>query len=172
MSNVVATALLLSGTFALADNDRELQERIERLTPRERFVLKAAVQGQLRAGAAPHEAAAEVAAAGVPAAIVEKAFVREGVKLVMECEIERVERKGDEKVVHLACPEGTTDQIVVDEILVGVGRAPNVEGMGLEAIDLGPLAHARWIEGMLIVWINNRYSDRESFDFHLRPTDP
>ncbi len=43
-----------------------------------------------------------------------------------------------------------------------------VEGMGLEAIDVGPLAHARWVEGMLIVWINNRYSDRESFDFHLR----
>ncbi len=46
-----------------------------------------------------------------------------------------------------------------------------VEGMGLEPIDLGPLAHARWVEGMLIVWINNRYSDRESFDFHLRVTE-
>ena len=43
-----------------------------------------------------------------------------------------------------------------------------VDSMGLEPIDLGPLAHARWVEGMLIVWINNRYSDRESFDFHLR----
>ncbi len=44
-----------------------------------------------------------------------------------------------------------------------------VEGMDLEPIDLGPLVHARWVEGMLIVWINNRYgSDRESFEFHLR----
>ena len=44
-----------------------------------------------------------------------------------------------------------------------------VEGMDLEPIDLGPLAHARWVEGMLIVWINNRYgSDRDSFEFHLR----
>ena len=46
-----------------------------------------------------------------------------------------------------------------------------VEGMGLEPIDLGPLAHARWVEGMLIVWINNRISDRESFDFYLRITE-
>jgi len=43
-----------------------------------------------------------------------------------------------------------------------------VEGMGLEAIDLGGLENARWVEGMLILWINNRYGMRESFDFHLR----
>ena len=47
-----------------------------------------------------------------------------------------------------------------------------VDGMGLEPIDLGPLAHARWVEGMLILWINNRRSDRESFEFHLRRTAP
>jgi NADPH-dependent F420 reductase len=44
-----------------------------------------------------------------------------------------------------------------------------VEAMGLEAIDVGPLRDARWVEGMLILWINNRYgSTRDSFDFHLR----
>jgi predicted dinucleotide-binding enzyme len=44
-----------------------------------------------------------------------------------------------------------------------------VEGMGLEAIDVGPVENAHWIEGMLILWIDNRYgSERESFDFHLR----
>lgn len=46
-----------------------------------------------------------------------------------------------------------------------------VEGMGMEAIDLGDLEHARWVEGMLILWINNRFSTRDSFDFHLRKTD-
>ncbi len=47
-----------------------------------------------------------------------------------------------------------------------------VEGMGLEAIDVGPVENARWVEGMLILWINNRYgSDRQNFDFHLRKTD-
>jgi predicted dinucleotide-binding enzyme len=44
-----------------------------------------------------------------------------------------------------------------------------VEGMGLEAIDLGGVENARWVEGMLILWINNRYgSNRQAFDFHLR----
>ncbi len=44
-----------------------------------------------------------------------------------------------------------------------------VEGMGLEPIDVGTVRDARWVEGMLILWINNRYgSMRPSFDFHLR----
>lgn len=44
-----------------------------------------------------------------------------------------------------------------------------VTGMGLEPIDVGPLRDARWVEGMLILWINNRYgSMRPSFDYYLR----
>ena len=43
-----------------------------------------------------------------------------------------------------------------------------VEGMDLEAVDLGGLENARWVEGMLILWINNRYGGRDSFEFHLR----
>ncbi len=45
-----------------------------------------------------------------------------------------------------------------------------VEGMGLEAIDVGSVENAHWVEGMLMLWINNRYSDnaRPSFDYHLR----
>jgi predicted dinucleotide-binding enzyme len=46
-----------------------------------------------------------------------------------------------------------------------------VEGLGLEAIDVGPLPHARWVEGMLILWINNRYGEGEPFDYHLRKTN-
>ncbi|MCZ6894429.1 MAG: NAD(P)-binding domain-containing protein [Gammaproteobacteria bacterium] len=45
-----------------------------------------------------------------------------------------------------------------------------VAGMGLEPIDVGPLENAHWVEGMLILWINNRYGTREAFDFHLRKT--
>jgi predicted dinucleotide-binding enzyme len=45
-----------------------------------------------------------------------------------------------------------------------------VEGMGLEAIDLGPLAYARHVEAMLLMWIHNRYSggNGPAFDYHLR----
>ena len=46
-----------------------------------------------------------------------------------------------------------------------------VRNMGLEPIDVGDARDARWIEGMLILWINNRYGTegRPPFDFHLRP---
>jgi len=46
-----------------------------------------------------------------------------------------------------------------------------VEGMGLEPIDVGGIENARWVEGMLILWINNRFSMRDSFEFHLRKAD-
>ena len=45
-----------------------------------------------------------------------------------------------------------------------------VKGMGLEAIDLGGIKNAHWVEGMLILWLNNRYGPRESFDYYLRET--
>ena len=46
-----------------------------------------------------------------------------------------------------------------------------VKGMGLDPIDLGGIENAHWIEGMLVLWINNRYgSTRDSFDFYLRRT--
>jgi len=45
------------------------------------------------------------------------------------------------------------------------------EGMGLEPIDVGGIENAHWLEGMLVLWINNRLSPRDSFDFHLRKTE-
>ncbi|MGY8738845.1 MAG: FAD-dependent oxidoreductase, partial [bacterium] len=42
--------------------------------------------------------------------------------------------RGDERVIHLTCPAKGTRELIVDEILVGAGRAPNVENMGLEAV--------------------------------------
>lgn len=41
-------------------------------------------------------------------------------------------------------------------------------GMGLEPIDVGGVENARWLEGMAILLLNNRYGTRESFEFHLR----
>jgi len=44
-----------------------------------------------------------------------------------------------------------------------------VTGMGLEPIDVGSVEDAHWVEGMLMLWINNRYgSMRNSFDYYLR----
>jgi predicted dinucleotide-binding enzyme len=44
-----------------------------------------------------------------------------------------------------------------------------VEGLGLEPIDVGPLRHAGYIEGMLVLWINNRFVRGQPFDYYLRP---
>ncbi len=67
------------------------------------------------------------------AALVQNALLRDGVELVLGAAIRNVERKGDEKIIHVTCG-GAHGEIVVDEILVSAGRAPNVEGLGLETV--------------------------------------
>ena len=44
-----------------------------------------------------------------------------------------MERRGAEKAIRFRGADGRADAISVDEILVGAGRAPNVEGLGLDA---------------------------------------
>ncbi len=60
--------------------------------------------------------------------------------------------------------------LVGDSAAAKATVAALVEGMGLEAIDLGPLRHARHVEGMLLMWIYNRYAGGggAAFDYHLR----
>jgi len=58
--------------------------------------------------------------------------------------------------------------LVGDDAEAKAKVAELVEGMGLEAIDLGPLSYARYVEGMLIVWIYARFSGGDAFDYHLR----
>lgn len=65
------------------------------------------------------------------AAIVQNSFARDGVRLFLDTRTVGAARRGDEKVV-IAESDGKTFDIAVDEILVGVGRAPNVGGLGLE----------------------------------------
>jgi pyruvate/2-oxoglutarate dehydrogenase complex dihydrolipoamide dehydrogenase (E3) component len=60
------------------------------------------------------------------------ALAREGVNVRLNTRLVRVTVSGNDKVLHLDTG-GTADSVPVDEILVGVGRAPNVEGLGLEA---------------------------------------
>lgn len=73
------------------------------------------------------------------AEIVQHALARDGVELLLGATLRKVERKGDEKVLHVSVGDWE-GQLVVDQILVGTGRAPNVEGLGLEAagVDFDP----------------------------------
>jgi len=66
------------------------------------------------------------------ARIVENRIEAEGVQLICGAKITRVEKRDSVKVVHLR--SGAIEKAVsCDQILVGVGRAPNLEGLGLEA---------------------------------------
>jgi pyruvate/2-oxoglutarate dehydrogenase complex dihydrolipoamide dehydrogenase (E3) component len=67
------------------------------------------------------------------AEIVQQAFLREGIRLILGCTVQRVEEKDGEKVVHFRS-DGEDASAAVDEILVGAGRAPNVEGLNLDAV--------------------------------------
>jgi pyruvate/2-oxoglutarate dehydrogenase complex dihydrolipoamide dehydrogenase (E3) component len=67
------------------------------------------------------------------AAIVQRAFLRDGVRLVLDARIARVGVRRGEKVIELAAG-AERGEIAVDEILVGAGRAPNVEGLNLEGV--------------------------------------
>ena len=64
---------------------------------------------------------------------VEEALVRDGVKIVCGGKAAVVQRQGDERTITLDC-RGQRHEITVDAILVGVGRAPNVEGLNLESV--------------------------------------
>jgi pyruvate/2-oxoglutarate dehydrogenase complex dihydrolipoamide dehydrogenase (E3) component len=64
--------------------------------------------------------------------IVEAAFVRDGVNLTKETKLARVESRNGDRVLHLES-NGKQSELAVDQILVAIGRAPNVDGLGLEA---------------------------------------
>jgi len=98
---------------------------------------------------------AEIIQAAAPDADVVKAFNTLSWKTMME-----PDEAGGPVSIPLAGDSGRAKRKV----------AQLVEGMGLDPIDLGGIENAHWIEGMLILWINNRYGTRNSFDFHLRRT--
>jgi pyruvate/2-oxoglutarate dehydrogenase complex dihydrolipoamide dehydrogenase (E3) component len=66
------------------------------------------------------------------ARIVEAALVADGVALVTSADLKSVELRGEERIVHFE-REGRAERVACDQILVAAGRAPNVEGLGLEA---------------------------------------
>ena len=65
--------------------------------------------------------------------ILERVFLREGIRLVLNARPSRVEKDPGGKVLLVQGPKGE-ERIVVDEILAGTGRAPNVEGLNLEGV--------------------------------------
>jgi pyruvate/2-oxoglutarate dehydrogenase complex dihydrolipoamide dehydrogenase (E3) component/uncharacterized membrane protein YdjX (TVP38/TMEM64 family) len=66
------------------------------------------------------------------AAIIQQTFIREGINLILKAKPMQVVTTGSGKVLYYET-NGTAGEIEVDEILVGAGRVPNVEGLNLEA---------------------------------------
>lgn len=66
------------------------------------------------------------------AEILQTRFLEEGIQLILNAKARRVSRTGEGKIVRYEV-HGVEHQILVDEILIAAGRAPNVEGLGLEA---------------------------------------
>jgi len=69
------------------------------------------------------------------AAAVQHQMEQDGIRLVLDAKVTGVDRRGSDRVVR--CEVGAVaHEIVCDDILVGVGRAPNLEGLGLEAASI------------------------------------
>jgi len=66
------------------------------------------------------------------ARVVGKSLLRDGIRILTDCRVTRVASTPRGRVIHVL-REGATIEVEADQILIGVGRAPNVEGMGLES---------------------------------------
>lgn len=66
------------------------------------------------------------------AELLRQVFLEEGIHLVLGCSIQRVERQGTQKIIHYSVKD-QKGSVTADQILIGVGRMPNVEGLNLEA---------------------------------------
>jgi len=88
------------------------------------------------------------------AEIIQQSFIRDGIRLILNCKTKKVEKKNEEKVIYIECG-GKTEMIAVGEILAGAGRAPNVEDLNLEIVGV-------------------KYDKREGVEVneHLQTTNP
>lgn len=66
---------------------------------------------------------------------VDSALRADGVKIICGGKAAKVRVEGEEKIIEAEC-HGEQHEIRCDAILVGVGRAPNVQGMNLEAVNV------------------------------------
>ncbi|MGB3312618.1 MAG: mercuric reductase [Nodosilinea sp.] len=65
--------------------------------------------------------------------LMQRIFREEGIDLKLNAQAQRVERQGQEKVIHYQQGDNTYT-VTVDDILIGVGRQPNIAGLGLERV--------------------------------------
>lgn len=88
------------------------------------------------------------------AEIVQRQFVREGIRLELDAALQSVRREDADLVLRFQAG-GAPREVRVDQILVGAGRAPNVQDLGLDVVGV-------------------EYDERRGVrvDDHLRTTNP
>ncbi|MEH1802455.1 MAG: mercuric reductase [Nostoc sp.] len=67
------------------------------------------------------------------AEILQKVLISEGIRVVLNSKLEEVVTVTQGKRLYFSS-NGYRDSVTVDEILVGAGRSPNVEGLNLESV--------------------------------------
>ena len=90
----------------------------------------------------------------------------EGVELVLGADVERVEVAGGEKVVH-ATVDGQARRFAAEEIIVATGRAPNVEGLGLEEVGVRTSKRGVETDGALRTSVETIYACGDVAGRHL-----
>ena len=67
------------------------------------------------------------------AEVVQQEFVKEGIRFVLDCDLQSIKRSLEAKVITFSDRHGQQTAFV-DEILAGAGRQPNIESLNLEAV--------------------------------------
>ncbi len=65
--------------------------------------------------------------------LLQQVFVNQGINVILNAQVQRVEKQGTEKLIYYSVDDNY-QSIPVDEILVGVGRSPNIEGLNLDSV--------------------------------------
>ena len=70
------------------------------------------------------------------AAIVQEAFVKDGVNLMFNSEDMKVSPAENGEIRVQVTQKGQSTEVVVDQLLIAVGRAPNTDGLNLEKVNV------------------------------------
>ncbi len=70
------------------------------------------------------------------AAVVQAQFIKDGVNMIFNSQNMKISPTDDGKIRVAVTQNGTPFEQVVDQLLVAVGRAPNTDGLNLEAVNV------------------------------------
>ena len=69
------------------------------------------------------------------AAIIQRAFEKEGIQILLNARTYKMEKKNGEKVVYYR-QNGNQSSVSCDEVLIGAGRQPNVDNINLQGVSV------------------------------------